>query len=201
MRRTSIVSLLATLALAAPAWAQDDLGDPLAVPDEGDTRPVSTTASSQSGDMESRGLGVGILGMLTSRDFGGMFAGLRTGPIGPAVVYDAGVFHIEGILGFADNNASTEIDLGGRFWYHLHSVGNADFSVGGGLGFATISFDGPGNNSQTVIDLEGGAQLRYFLVDNVGLSVSLGLAILAGDGDGVDLTGDLNGAGGIVYYF
>lgn len=124
---------------------------------------------------------------------------MLTGPLGPSVVYDAGLFHIEGIFGFA-SNGSTDFALGGRFWYHLSTAPSADFSLGGGLGVTSTDPDGPPEGT-TDVHIDVGAQIRVFLVPNVALSAAAGLAIISGDADLVGIFGDLVGDAGITYYF
>jgi hypothetical protein len=148
---------------------------------------VWQTGSAQAQEGDRGSLGVGVTRMLLD------------GSTGPSVVYDTGVFHIEGLLGFQDNG-ETRFNVGGRFWYHIHSAQSADFSLGGGLGVVSIDPGGEADNV-TNIEIDGGAQLRAFIVPNVALSVSLGLAVLTGDGDGIAITGNLFGGAGIAYYF
>jgi hypothetical protein len=137
---------------------------------------------------ESTGLGVGVQSTLT-------------GLSGPSLTYQAPRFHVEGIVGFHDDGV-TEIDLAGRFWFHVHSTAASDFSVGGGIGFESIDF---GPETDTDLHVEGGAQLRAFLASNVALSAALGLAIENGDdNDDEDiefLAGQLVGGLGITYFF
>jgi hypothetical protein len=100
----------------------------------------------------------------------------------------------------------SSFDLGARFWYHLHNTANADFSVGGGLGYEHTPA-GPG--SADVLFIELGAQLRAFVTSNVALSASLGLSIATVDGEGYGIGGQVfsgqapfPGAGiGLHYYF
>jgi hypothetical protein len=195
MRRLATVSLLALL-MWAPAAARAQ--DPLAVPGEDDEDEAGgAVAGGASAGVagEARGLGLGassMLGLLAANN-------ASIGVFGPAVYYDAGRYHLEGMLGFASAESFTDVALGARFWYHMHQSPSADFSLGGGLGFISLDFDGGGD--ATVIDLEGGAQVRFFLVDNVALSASLGLALLTSDLDAVLVTGNLFGSTGIAYYF
>ena len=123
------------------------------------------------------------------------------GPFGPMVVYDAGLFHLEGIFGFEDvENDHTEFDLAGRFWYHIHSVGSADFSLGGGLGL--VNFDPDAGDGTTDFEIDAGGQIRAFIVPNVAVSASLGLAILTGDSPtAISISGNFVGNAGIAYYF
>ena len=150
---------------------------------------LAQAGSAEAQENRSGGnLGVGVHTMLLPDSFG------------PAVVYDAGIFHIEGLFAFADDDETTRFDLGGRFWYHIHSAASADFSLGGGLGVVSIDPEGGGEGT-TDIEIDAGAQIRAFLVPNVAVSGSLGLAILTGDGDFIGITGDLVGTAGIAYYF
>lgn len=124
-----------------------------------------------------------------------------TGINGPTVVYQAPLFHVEGMLGFLDSQGQTTIDAAGRFFYEIHTASAADFSLGGGLGFR--SFDN-GMDSTTNVHLELGAQLRAFITSNVALTAALGFGIIAVDGPGdntISLIGDLNGDLGVVYFF
>lgn len=217
LRTLSFVCAL--LAGSATALAQDT-GDPLDVPGEGTeesggeatvggeasvggevsaeggasaeaggTAELSGTAGGEEGGGAGGGFGVGIVAMLT-------------GPFGAAVVYDPGRFHVEGILGFASfEDDQTEIAVGGRFWWHLHTSTAADFSLGGGVGFVLIDEEAT-DEDQTNIHLEGGAQVRTFVVPNVALAASLGLGIISGDGgDFVGITGQLVGSIGASYFF
>jgi hypothetical protein len=144
--------------------------------------------SAQAQERDGGNLGVGVNAMLSG---GGL--------IGPSVVYDTGVFHIEGLLGFEDNG-QTRFDVGGRFWYHIHSAQSADFSLGGGLGVISVNPEGD-DDGTTDIEIDAGAQMRAFIVPNVAVSVSLGLVVLTGDADAIAITGDLVGGAGIAYYF
>lgn len=138
------------------------------------------------------GAGVGPLGVGVSA--------MLTGPFGPQVVYDTGVFHIEGIVGFQSNDAFTDLDVGGRFFYHVHASQAADFSLGAGLGVTSTDPDGPAEG-ETNVHIDVGPQLRAFVVPNVAVSATAGLAIITGDADDIQITGDLVGSAGITYYF
>lgn len=151
----------------------------------GDSGGNSGTAVS-AGD--GHGIGVGVAAMIT-------------GPQGIQIVYDKSAFHIEGILAFADAGTS-DLDIGGRFWYHIHSGHRSNFSIGGGLGLARSSMDVLGMSvDTTTIHIDLGAEIRAFVTDNVALSADLGLSVLADDGDGFLLGGSLIGAGSITYFF
>jgi hypothetical protein len=141
------------------------------------------------------GVGVGVTGFLLN------------GPQGLSGAYDAGPWHAEAILGlFKPGGSRASFALGANFWYHLHSTANADFSVGGGLGYrrqgmATTSADG--------FWIQLGGQIRVFLAANVALSGTLGLAISTSDFEAYGLGGQslstqtLGGFAGVGlhYYF
>lgn len=122
---------------------------------------------------------------------------------GMSASYDMGQFHLGGFLGFADGggNDDTDVSLGGRFYYHLHSTAMSDFGVGGSVG---LFFDGDGNDmtdNDVDIYLEPGIQIRAFVASNVALSFSAGLIIATGDADGIAITGQPTAAAGVHYYF
>lgn len=149
---------------------------------------AALTAPTAAQESSRTGFGVGAEAMLT-------------GPGGAAVIYDAGAWRIDGILGFHDNGAQ-DIALAGRFIFVLHEGIGADFGIGGGFGLVMRDEPGGmGDNDTTDIHLEGLAQLRAFVVPNVALSAAFGLGIVTGDGDDVVLTGQLVGSIGIAYYF
>jgi hypothetical protein len=111
--------------------------------------------------------------------------------------YDLGQFHVGAFFGFEDDDGddNTNIFLGGRFFYHLHSTAMSDFSVGGSVGIGML-----GNDTSPVF-IEPGVQLRAFITSNVALSITAGLSLGVGDADGVSLTGQPTGFGGVHYYF
>jgi hypothetical protein len=140
---------------------------------------------------------------------GGLGLGAATmlrGPSGLNVVYDAGRWHADAILGIAGDDAGgpggggTSIGLGARGWFHLHSGANSDFSLGGGIGFQMEDPDGPAESSNA-ITIDIGAQIRAFITSNVAISAFGGLAVLAGDADGFALDGQPVGLLGLTYYF
>jgi hypothetical protein len=145
---------------------------------------VSSSTAFADGS-ESSGLGIGVESTLT-------------GVSGPTIAYQAPNFHVEGLLGFHDDNNTTEIDIAGRFFWELHQTAASDFSIGGGLGLESVD---NGNNTDTIIDLELGAKIRAFVASNVALNASLGIAVLAGDADFVGLGGQLTGGLGVTYFF
>jgi len=152
--------------------------------------------SGSRGGTQATGFGIGAETMLPDTYGIGGLGGLT-------VVYDAGLFHVEGILGFVDypdNADGTDLDVGGRFLYHIHEAASADFSIGGGVGMHHVFLD---NNRNDVNDfiLEGLIQMRAFIVPNVALSGSAGVTATAGDDDLFAVTSQLLGAVGITYYF
>jgi hypothetical protein len=124
-----------------------------------------------------------------------------SGTGGGSVNYDAGQFHVGGFLGFFDppgaNN--TVFEIGGRFFWHVHSTAMSDFGLGGNLGIASVPFvNNQGNNDHhTDVFLEPGFQIRLFLVPNVALSFTGGLVIGVVDASGVAITGQGVAAQGI----
>lgn len=133
----------------------------------------------------------------------GAEAGL-SGLSGMSMNYDAGQFHAGGALSFADSEGpnNTDIGLGGRFFWHLHSTLSSDFSIGGNLGVLFDNEDvGPDGTSSTLLYLEPAVQIRAFISNNVALSATAGIVIGLADTSGVRLGGQLTGGAGIHYYF
>jgi hypothetical protein len=123
------------------------------------------------------------------------------GVSGISANYDLGNFHLGGFLGIADPAGAdnTTLQLGGRFFYHLHSSAMADFGIGGTIAYANTP--APGDETNDEVYLVPGMQIRAFIASNVALSFSGGIALGLGDADGVIVDGDLNAAAGIHYYF
>lgn len=119
---------------------------------------------------------------------------------GASVNYDAGDFHLGGFFGYADdiNPDDNVLQVGGRFYYHVHSTAMADFGIGGGLGI--ISSEPPAGERLTGVFIEPGVQVRLFLAANVAVSASTGIMIGVADADGVLISGQTIG-GGLHYYF
>jgi hypothetical protein len=135
---------------------------------------------------------------------GGQFSLAGIG--GGSVVYDGGQFHAGGIAGFYDPDPTegadaSGLDIGGEFWFHLHSTAMSDFGVGGRLLMQFTDFDDDAIEDETLAEIDIGAQFRAFIVSNVALSATIGAAIFTADGDGFYLTGDIVGVGGLHYYF
>jgi hypothetical protein len=127
---------------------------------------------------------------------------------GASVIYDAGLFHVGGALGFADppgaNN--TVFQIAGEFYYHVHHSAFADFGLGGSLALSSEPAPPPMAPTARVTNvyLQPGFQIRAFLSSNVALSASAGIVIGVVDASGVAITGqNLGAAGGvgIHYYF
>lgn len=120
---------------------------------------------------------------------------------GLSVNFDAGKFHVGGFLGYFDPQGpdNSEVDVGGRFFYHLASTASSDFGVGGLIGIQSV----PNNagNRQTFLIIEPGFQIRTFIVPNVALSFTAGMEIGAADASELNITGNIIGQGGIHYYF
>src|SRR5215813_3017737 len=120
--------------------------------------------------VDGHGPGVGV-----EENLGGLTGG--------SFVYDAGRFRVDAILGIAHlslhgGGSITDFGIGGRFWYVLHRMERADFSIGGGV--AIVHEDNP---SDTNVHLELAAQIRVFIAPNVSLSGSLGFVIVTADND------------------
>jgi hypothetical protein len=120
---------------------------------------------------------------------------------GLSVNFDAGKFHVGGFLGYFDPQGpnNSEIDVGGRFFYHVASTASSDFGVGGLIGIQSVP-NGAGDR-QTFLIIEPGFQIRTFIVPNVALSFTAGMEIGAADASELNITGNIIGQGGIHYYF
>ena len=167
---------------------------------------VAMTASVASAGGQAGSLGVGAEYQLS-------------GVGGASLNYDAGQFHLGGFLGFRDPAGpdNTLFEIGGRFYYHLHSTAMSDFGLGGTLGIASVPVGGMMNNNRnTDVYLEPGFQIRVFLASNVALSFSTGIVIGLIDASDVAITGQavggsvvdfgggnviFTGGAGIHYYF
>lgn len=131
-----------------------------------------------------------------------VFTGLGEDAIGGiSANYDMGAFHFGGYLGVADPAGAdnTSLQLGARFFYHLHSSAMADFGVGGTLAYANVPV--ANGEKDDLVYLVPGLQIRAFIASNVALSFSSGIALGLGDADGVALNGQLTSSAGIHYYF
>ncbi len=131
---------------------------------------------------------------------------------GPSVNYDGGDWHAGGFFGYRDGDLDflfdndSQFQIGGRFYYHVHSTAMSDFSVGGGIGLIHTSHPEPVDD-ETDFTIDLGAQIRAFIVANVALSAGLGIGLFADDedNDGFAITGQavggIFGEVGIHYYF
>lgn len=127
---------------------------------------------------------------------------MLAGPGGLAVIWDPGQFHIDGMLGIQSNGTGTGVGVGGRFLFVVARASRADLSVGGGLGFTHFGPKDRGE-STTNFHLEGIAQIRAFIVDNVALSAALGMAasLLDRQDDEFLVGGQFLSSIGLAYYF
>lgn len=159
--------------------------------------PVATGGG--GGSSSDSGIGVGVEAMLA-------------GPAGPTFVYQAAQFHVSVLFSFdtgvdeAFLSGDDEISVGGRFFYEIHSGEISDFSLGGGFGIDDDDGGGGGDDDDIDIHLEGAAQIRAFIVPNVALHSTLGLAIEFDDDNGDDdlelaFTGQLLALFGVTYFF
>ena len=147
---------------------------------------VATTAGVASAGGQAGSVGVGAEYQLS-------------GLGGASLNYDAGQFHLGGFLGFFDPAGpdNTLFEIGGRFYYHLHSTAMSDFGLGGSLGLASVPVGGGMTNDRnTDVFLEPGFQIRVFLASNVALSFTTGIVIGVIDASNVAITGQ--GVGGSV---
>jgi hypothetical protein len=125
---------------------------------------------------------------------------------GLSVNYDMGEFHVGGFLGYYDNEGDDNsiVELGARFYYHIHTTAMSDFGVGGSFGVGLFDNPAPADDT-TALFIEPGFQIRAFVTSNVALSFTGGLSISASDSIGgaydFALTSDFVGAGGVHYYF
>jgi hypothetical protein len=121
---------------------------------------------------------------------------------GASLNYDAGAFHVGGFFGYSSAPAfGYELDVGGRFFYHLHSTAMADFGIGGGLGIESVPPAAMGDARKTDLYLEPSFQIRLFVASNVALSFAAGVSIGLADANGVVIGGQPTAAAGIHYYF
>ncbi len=136
---------------------------------------------------------------------------------GIAVSYDAGKFDTGGFFGLVDpgvTGSATSYQIGGRFFYHVHSTATADFGVGGSIGLDSER-PAPNVGRDDLVFLEPGFQIRWFAAPNLALSFAAGISIGVADATGVVIAGqsvsfstqgiDMSAAGvagaGIMYYF
>ncbi len=161
----------------------------------------TAAADGKSGAGGKTGFGFGAESMLTSSSIS--VAGFDTGGLsGPALLYEGDKFHIAGLLQLSDVDPATVFGVAGRIYFPVHRGDRSDFSVGGGFGILQVNIDTVvGNADTTDFHLEGGAQARVWLTDNVTLSGTFGLGIIVGDNDRFGTSGQLLGSIGLGYYF
>jgi len=151
------------------------------------------TAAAQNAPA-ARGIGVGAEATLT-------------GIVGGTFVYDAQAFHVDALLGASFQHNNSSLDVAGRLFFPVHRSQSADFSLGPGIGFqhVTTDPDGDGPNgrvSSNPIHLEGAAQIRAFIVQNIALSATAGLGVvLVKDNNSATIGGQLGGSFGVTYFF
>ena len=193
--RSLSLSLLSLVLLSGVAIGQEASG----------SASVSGSASADAGG-RAAGIGVGAETMLGNTTI----FGVGVGPdfffpsSAAAFVYDATMWRVDALLAM-DSAGATDIFAGGRFWFNLHTGTASDFAVGGGIGILANGDDGPGDNDTTDFLIEGGVQLRAFLVPNVAIGAMAGLGFfILDEQEGDDfffLGGQLLGNLGIWYFF
>jgi hypothetical protein len=151
----------------------------------------------------SAGGSKGSIGVGAEQIFDVNLGGATFSVAGLSMNYDAGEFHVGGLVGFFDDggNDDSDVFLGGRFYYHIHSTAMADFGIGGSVALGFIGDGNPNSDNSTVMLLEPGFQIRAFVASNVALSFSGGLTIGLLDADGVAVDGSPTGSAGVHYYF
>jgi len=139
--------------------------------------------------------------------FGAGAEATTTGIIGGTFVYDAGMFHLDALLGGAFDHNDSTVAVAGRFFFPLHRSQAADFSIGPGIGLVHNSHHPDlvppvPSTSTDEVHLEGAVQIRAFVVSNVALSASAGLGIVFVNGNNRGVIGGQVGASlGITYFF
>jgi len=129
-----------------------------------------------------------------------------TGIVGGTFVYDAGMFHLDALLGARFESNSSSVAVAGRFFFPVHKSQSADFSVGPGIGIVHTTphppAGAPAQASANEVHAEGALQIRAFIVPNVALSASAGLGLVFTNGNNSAIIGgQLGGALGVTYFF
>lgn len=178
MKKPLIMSVvaMAVLGVATSAYAQDSTTPPPSETPPASPPPQSHASSGNSISLAGgAGLGIGGTIPLVSEISGVLPAA--------NVVYDAGEFHVEGILGYrsqpnpgTDRTSNWVFGAGG--WYHFHRGASSDFSLGAAI---VINYNSMPGTSNTLTAIEPGALIRAFVTPNVALFARGGLAILLGD--------------------
>lgn len=126
-----------------------------------------------------------------------------SGVRGATVSYDAGQFHVTGLVGINDPDGpdNGEVDVAGGFYWHVGTTAMSDFGLGARLGMQFSRLGNPTDNNQTNIFLEPGFQIRAFIASNVALSFTGGFMLGVGDDKTFAFGGDITGDAGVTYYF
>jgi hypothetical protein len=183
------LTISSTLA-SALAWAQPPVV----------AEPTSTARFTGATTGSGRGLGIGAVALFQP------LVGTVSNTVPNILVTwgdSGGRFHLDGLFGLLHTSA-TDFDLGVRGWYHIHAASSADFSLGLGLGMVRRRIGVPaGASAQWDFEMEIGAQIRAFIVSNVALLGSVGMALYVPDtGDtALQFSGSLVGTLGAAYFF
>jgi len=167
----------------ALAWAQPPVV----------SEPTSTARFTGATTGSGRGFGLGAVALYTP---GVGMAPNILGTWGDS----GGRFHVDGLFGLTASNTTT-FDLGVRGWYHVHAASSADFSLGAGFGL--VSHKESPNDRRWDFEMEIGAQIRAFIVPNVALLGSLGMALYLPDSGTttVSFLGNIVSSFGVAYFF
>lgn len=158
---------------------------------------LSSSAFAQTAAPASHGRGPGVGGVA-----------MLNGAQGGLFTYGTTNWHVDALFGLQHVASSTNFDLGGRFWWHVHSAAFSDLSLGGGVGILRWDNDGNGDDDLDVA-LQIGAQMRVFIVPNVALLGDLGVGAYFGNDDNIVIGAQsiggsssyLQGNLGIAYFF
>jgi hypothetical protein len=135
----------------------------------------------------------------------GAEAGITNDLGGFSLNYDAGKFHVGGFVGFSNGSGDNDADynLGGRFFYHVHTTVTTDLGLGLNLGLNSIDGQGLMNDERdTFMVIEPALQIRAFVTNNVALSFTAGISFAITDPNtSIILNGQINALAGVHYYF
>jgi hypothetical protein len=119
---------------------------------------------------------------------------------GLSLVYDGGPWHVDTMLGISGTTPN-DLQLGGRFWWHLSTAAAADFSAGGGVSYQRLGGQGMMAATNNVF-IELGGMIRIFLVQNVALGTAAGVVIGTADASGYSIgPANLVGSASLHYFF
>jgi hypothetical protein len=126
-----------------------------------------------------------------------------SGQGGLSLAYDPGPWHIDTMLGLSGGGgARNDFHFGGRFWYHVSSMGSADFSLGAGAAYQHLARQNVALPAVNNLFIELGALIRVFLVRTVALSAGTGLVIWTADASGYAIgPSSLVGNAALHYFF